>query len=497
MKAPTEASEPKQAAQADERHSRPKLSLFDTTCIMVGIIIGASIYQSSPLIARGAANGTLYLVDWLQSEGAEPLTDASREWLGTVGVLGVWIIGGLVALIGAFCYAELSTAFPHEGGNYYFLKRSFGDSIGFAFAWAEFWIIRPGNVGAVAFVFANYAAQLAAPCSPWLQTPLGQVVLAAMAIVALTGVNLAGIRIGAWTQNVLTASKVLGLLAVIAVGFSLFARVSDAPATFAAGTQPGFGLALILVMFAYGGWSDMSYVAADVREPGRNISRSLILGTVAVTTIYVLLNLVFVGALSLAGLIESQAVATDVLSLRLGNLGAISISLLICVSTLGAINGMLFAGARVFYALGKEDAAFAWLGAWSHRFGGPVRSLLVQSAATVALVIAFGMYAEGFQRLVVFTGPFFWGFLLLIGIGFFILRLRGELGTHGYRVPLYPLPPLLLCAACLFMTYSAAVYAWEKRAAEGYWAAAVVISAIGLLLARQISRLAKVAASRR
>ncbi|MEX2025725.1 MAG: amino acid permease, partial [Pirellulaceae bacterium] len=405
--------------------SRPKLSLLDATCIMVGIIIGASIYESSPLIARGAANGMLGLVDSLRGSSAAPLPDATRELLGTIGVIGAWAIGGLVALIGAVCYAELSTAIPHQGGNYYFLKQAFGPRTGFAFAWVEFWIIRPGNVGAVAFVFANYAAQLAAPVSPWLSKPLGQMILAAAAIVVLTGVNLAGIRTGVWTQNILTASKVLGLLAIMAIAVLLLGREQQSPPPLLSASQPGFGLALILVMFAYGGWSDMSYVAADVRDPERNISRSLLVGAATVTTIYVLLNLAFIGALSLPGLIASDAVAADVLSLRLGNLGVVAISLLICISTLGAINGMLFAGSRVFYALGKEDAAFAWLGAWNDRFGGPVRSLLVQSAATLGLVITFGMYAKGFNRLVVFTGPFFWGFLLLIGIGFLILRSRG------------------------------------------------------------------------
>lgn len=464
---------------------RPQLSLLDATCIMVGIIIGASIYESSPIIARGAANGTLGFAAWLQGSQAAALPASSRELLATLGVVAVWIAGGLVALIGALCYAELSTALPHAGGNYYFLKRSWGNGAGFAFAWVEFWIIRPGNVGAVSFVFARYAAQLAAPLSTWFQTPLGQMTLASAAIVALTAINLAGIRIGVWTQNILTASKVLGLIAIMAVALTLLGRPPEVPA-YSSTAAPGFGLALILVMFAYGGWSDMSYVAADVRDPGRNISRSLLLGAAAVTLIYVLLNLSFVGALSVTGLADSQAVAAEILSRRLGDFGAIVISLLICVSTLGAVNGMLFAGARGFYALGKEDTAFAWLGAWSNRYGGPVRALLVQSTATVGLVIAFGIYPQGFQRLVVFTGPFFWGFLLLIGIGFFVLRVRGEIGAV-YRAPLFPLPPLLLCAACLFMTYSAAEYALSNWAAEGYWALGVVASGIVILLARAMS----------
>jgi amino acid transporter len=246
--------------------------------------------------------------------------------------------------------------------------------------------------------------------------------------------------------------------------------------------QPGLGLALIFVMFAYGGWSDMSYVAADVRDPERNISRSLLLGTATVTAIYLLVTLAFVVALSLPGLRNSQAVAADTVSLTFGAWGAIGISILICISTLGAINGMLFAGGRVFYALGKEDAAFAWLGAWNDRYGGPVRSLVVQSLATLALAIAFGRWADGFERLVVFTGPFYCGFLLLIAFGFFVLRHRGAIGVAGYRAPLYPLPPLLLAAACAYMTYSSTDFAVRNGTSEGYWVAAVVATGICALL---------------
>jgi amino acid transporter len=244
-------------------------------------------------------------------------------------------------------------------------------------------------------------------------------------------------------------------------------------------------------MFAYGGWSDMSYVAADVRDPKRNISRSLVLGSVTVTLIYLAVTLAFLGALSLAGLRNSSAVAADTLSLGFGAWGEVGISLLICVSTLGAINGMLFAGARVFYGLGKEEHAFAWLGKWSDRFGGPVRSLLIQSAATLGLAIAFGRSPNGFERLVVFTGPFFWGFLLLIAIGFFLLRMKGRIGQAGYKVPLYPLPPLMLCLACLLMTWKAAEYSlmkWQDESFRngGYWALAVVLAAVAILLVRPL-----------
>ena len=475
---------PNDSPAASRDGARPKLSLFDATCIMVGIIIGASIYKSSPDIAEGASHGSLALVEWLRGGQAAPLSEATNTTIAIAGLFGVWLVGGLVALVGSLCYAELSTAFPHEGGNYYFLKRAFGDSTAFAFAWTEFWIVRPGNVGALAFVFARYASELAAPLLPGLQAPSGQLMLACAAIVLLTAVNLLGIRTGSRTQNVLTACKVAGLAIIVATGLAAAgSQAYEVPAS-SRPFQPGLGLALIFVMFAYGGWSDMSYVAADVRDPERNISRSLLLGTAMVTAIYLLVTLAFVAALSLPGLRNSPAVAADTVSLRFGAWGASGISILICVSTLGAINGMLFAGGRVFYALGKEDAAFTWLGAWNDRFGGPVRSLVVQSLATLALAIAFGRSENGFERLVVFTGPFYCGFLLLIAIGFFVLRRRGEIGA-GYRAPLYPLPPLALAAACAFMTYSSTDFAVRNGTSEGYWAVAVVASGVLALVLKR------------
>jgi amino acid transporter len=481
-------ADPQADSSAGGRAPRPRLSLFDATCIMVGIIVGASIYQASPTIAGGASASAIRAVDvaaaWVQ---AAPLSESGRAAVGTAATLGVWVIGGLIALAGAVCYAELSVAYPREGGNYSYLCEAYGRDVGFAFAWAEFWIVRPGNVGAIAFVFAKYAAQLAGLVLPAAGGALSQMVLACGAVLVLTGIHLLGLRASAASQNALTVAKALGLAAIVAVALSLLGTRPQEPVP-ASASGAGLGLALVLVMFAYGGWSDMSYVAADVENPQRNMLRSLLLGAGLVTAIYVAVTAAFIASLSLGGLIRSQAVATDVMSQRLGSFGAAAISLLICISTLGAIHGTLFAGGRVFYALGREDSIFGWLGAWSQQRTVPVRALLAQAATTLGLIVVFGRDAESFERLVAFTGPFFWSFLLLIGIGFFLLRRRGAIGQAGYRVPLFPLPPLALCAACLFMVYSAVMYAWTKRGMEAFWALAVVAGAVAALVARRLTR---------
>ena len=341
-----------------------QLSLFDTVCINVGIIIGAGIYQSTPFIASNVG--------------------------GPWGLVGVWVFGGAVALVGALCYGELTTAFPRQGGEYVFLSRAFGRRAGLLFAWCEFWIVRPGNIGFIALVGGIYASQLLREDL----RPVGRLWFALGAIVALTAINVLGVRMAKWTQNVLSVIKVGGLAAVVLISFVLLKPANAPAAAVPTGTSAeqttnppaspapastDFHLAMIFVLFAYGGWNEMSNVAAEVREPHKNLWRGLVLSAAAVATIYVLVNLAAVRALGYSGVVKSEAVAADVVALRFGDSGRALISGLICLSCLGSVNGYLFTGARLTYAMGAEHPAFAWLGGWDRRFGTPVRALLLQA----------------------------------------------------------------------------------------------------------------------
>ncbi|WP_425617410.1 APC family permease [Anatilimnocola sp. NA78] len=464
------------------------LSLLDTTSIIVGIIIGSTIFKSSPIISAAAAGWTTATLqhywNWPAAGDVNGLLLAQY-----LGIALIWLLGGIIALLGALCYAELATALPQEGGNYVFLTTAFGRRTGFAFAWTEFWIVRPGNIGAIAFVMATFAMQLLPESIKATLGTRGEALLAVAAIAVLTAVNILGIQMERWTQNVLTAAKVLGLLFVaITAWFLLTApvavtEVSQVP-------QPPTAmlpLAIILVMFAYGGWSDMSYVAAEVTDPNKNITRALLLGTVAVTAIYLFLIFGFVHGLGLAGLYDSPSVASAVLYKSWGPWGDTAISLLVVISCLGTIHGMLFTGARVFYKLGSEHRMFRWLGKWNAKRDVPLRSLLAQSVVTIALVMIFGSNAKAFEGLVVFTGPFYWGFICLVILALVWLRWRGKLTSERYGVPFYPLPPILFSVACLWMCYEGVKYAWSNRATagllywwEGHWALAVVV--IGLVL---------------
>ncbi len=303
-------------ATSPPRHDAPHrhLSLWDSTSIIVGIIIGSSIYCSAPRIAGGVPD-----VAWL---------------------VAVWTVGGVFTLIGALCYTEMATAYPRSGGDYVYLTEAFGRKVGFLFAWAQFWIVRPGTLGITAFVFADYANQVFA--LPERFHPV--LVYAVLAIVVLTGVNLLGVRAGKTTQNVLTVVKFVGLLAIVGVGLS----VSPAKAA-AIATEPpplNLGFIMIFIFYAYSGWNEMAYVSAEVRDPRRNILRALLLGSLAVTAVYIAVNLAFVHALGIDGLRKSDAVAAEVVKLSIGPSAGRLISLLICITALGGINGMIFTGAR-------------------------------------------------------------------------------------------------------------------------------------------------------
>ena len=443
----SEPAEPNRAVAAPKR----QLTLFDSTSIIVGIIIGATIYESTPLIAQNVP--------------------------GVGGLLAAWLLGGFLSFVGALCYAELATAYPRSGGDFVYLTRAFDRPIGFLFAWAQLWVVRPGSIGAMAYVFARYANHLM-PLKIGQAESNGLLVYAAGSVLVLSGINLLGVREGKWTQNILTTAKVAALLLVAVVGF----RFSSAPpqaAAAASTSSPNFGLAMIFVLFAYGGWAEMAYVGAEVRDPKRNILRALTLGTIAVTVIYVLVTLAFLHALGLEGTRHSKAVAAEVLDLGLGGWGDFLISLFICVSALGVINGQIFTGARIYYAMGKEHPLYSILGHWSGRLDTPVASLVVQGVITLAVILGFGWMGanEGFQRMVIFTTPVFWIFLAMVGQSLFVLR-RHEADTpRPYRVPFYPIPPIVLSLSSLYMVFTSVEYALQpsNRSYEALWS-------IGLLL---------------
>jgi len=418
---------------------KKSLSLFDSTCLIVGIIIGAGIYKTAPDVAAGVGS-------W---------------W----GVLAIWVVGGLISLCGALGYAELATAYPREGGDYVYLSRAYGRWAGFLFGWVQLAVVRPGDIAVMAFAFATYARALYDPLqglvvpydllplvetSPEAAVPLSELLYAGLAVVVLTLVNVLGVREGKWTQNVLTTVKALGLLAIVGVAV---VGPRSAPSAEPAGGFP-LSVALILVLFTFGGWNEMAYVAAEVKNPRRNIVRALVLGTVSVTVLYLLVNGAFLYTLGYAGMANSEAVATDTVSAVFPEYAGRMIAALVCISALGAVNGLIFTGARISYAVGAEHRAFRALGHWSSRTGTPARALLVQGLIAVALVVLLGSFVNS----ILYTAAAVYSFYLATTLAIVVLRRKEPQVERPFRVTAYPVPTIVFSAVCAFLIYSAIMY---------------------------------------
>jgi len=420
---------------------KKELSLFDSVCIIVGIIIGAGIYEITPTVA--ACMG------------------------GWIGILGIWLAGGLLALAGAICYAELATAYPHDGGDYIYQTRAYGSWAGYLFGWSQLVIIRPGDIALMAFVFARYATAIYAPFKNML------LVYAMMAVVILTLINILGVKQGKWTQNLLTVLKSIGILGIVAAGF-LAPMPHVIPPETSGVTLDGFKLALILVLFAFGGWNEMAYVAAEVKEPKYNIVRSLVIGTVAVIGLYMLINGAFFHALGQGGMSSSRAVAVDAFAVVAPGMAVKAISIIICISALGAVNGLIFTGARISYALGAEHRLFRGLGKWSPRFETPVMSLIVQGCISLAILLLAGSFIDT----ILYSAPVVWLFFLATGISVFVLRRKEPQTVRPYRMLWFPIPALIFCAACAFMFYSSFTYAMSMKPVGLIIAVCVLISGL-------------------
>ncbi len=423
-------------SELPNRNSKRTLSALDAACIIVGIIIGAGIYKTTPTVAS-------QMVD--------------SYWL-----IGVWVLGGILALVGALCYVELATSITDDGGEYAYLRRGYGDSTATVYAWIEFWIIRPGSTGPMAILFGQYAHRVYPLAGDEL---VSGVIYASLATLVMLGVNLRGLKTGKGTQNALTLTKVLALLILIAVSFGAVWSGQESPAvqtnvaSVAQTTHDseqsldGFLLAMVLVMFTYGGWNDVSFVASEVKAPEKNILRGLLIGIFTVVVLYILINMAMVMTLGHSGLMESKTPATDMLRLTAGKHAEKLMAVLICVSALGAVNAMMFTSARIYHALGQQVAAFGWLGHWNERLNVPVRSLVLQTVVILTMVIGFGLRPDGFDLLVLFVSPFMWTFLALIGMAVFLFRAKGLVHQQTWRTPLFPLTPILFISSSGFMVY--------------------------------------------
>jgi len=420
-----------------------QFGVADGTAVIVGIVIGAGIYETSPTIAASLP--------------------------GPAWLVPIWLAGALVSVISALAYAEIVIRLPRAGGDYVYLNAAYGPVTGFLFAWAEFWLVRPANIGAIAFIFARYANAISGYD--------GLILPAVAAVVLLTLVHVAGVRRGRWTQNILASIKLLSLLLLATAGLLWGTAPASTPADH---PQTDLTLAFILVLFTFGGWSSIAYVAGEIREPRRNVPLALLLGIGSVSLVYVLVNLAFVNTLGFAGMAASESVAADMLDRVMGTAGAVVISVLICIACLGNINGMILTGSRLLYAVGRDHQGLNWLGRWHGRLDAPLPALLVQMGITVAMIVSLGGGGRGFERLVILSTPVFWGFFTLVAVSLFVFRFR-DAEPADYRTPLYPLLPLLFVLFSAGMFAVSLDYAWSRLSLELIWVAAVLASGLAII----------------
>lgn len=433
-----------------------QLGLWDTVSIIVGIVIGSSIFETAPAIFE----------------------NVYTPWQG----LGIWLFCGILSFIGALCYAELATTYPRYGGDYVYLTRGLDRPMGFLFGWSQLSVILSGSTGAMAFIFGKYCAGLFSVAESEIDVFAIQVGIGA--VVVLTLMNFFGVVLGKWVQNALVIVKMVGLLLIVAAG--LIAWNSDAFHV-PEGTRPpdygGISVAIILVLYAFGGWNDAAFVAADMKDR-RDIPKALLLGTLGVTVVYLLVNFAYLLGLGFETTRTAYPnIAAHLLRKAFGETGSVIISILVMISALGAMNGLIFTGSRVYLSLGKEHRVFSLLGHWNATLKSPIWSLLAQAIVTILMMLAVGtvtardaidatlahvnlqidwsFYRGGFFTLFAGTAPVFWIFFLLTGIAMFALRARDPDIPRPFilRAPWYPLLPMIFCGMCLFGFYAAMRYA--------------------------------------
>jgi amino acid transporter len=406
--------------QKQEVKPRQLLSLWDGVVLICGMVIGAGIFKAPSIVAG----------------------NVSTEWQ----FVAAWLLGGAVSLCGALVYAELAARYPDTGGEYAFLSRGLGPGVAFVFGWSRMTVIQTGAIAAVAFVFGDYASEM---------LRLGDkssAIYAAIGVVALTALNVVGTRESKTLQTVMQIALFAGLAFIALAGL-----LSGAPGKAAAPAASGsFGLAMIFVLLTYGGWNEAAYLSGEVRDARRNMIRILVGGILAVTLIYLLVNLGYLAALGLSGMRESKAVAADVVRLVAGDKGVILLALIVCLAALTTMNAAIFTGARTSYALGRDFGAFRRLGAWRASGSTPANALILQGALALVLVLASSVTPDGFTAMVAYTSPVFWTFFLLTAVTLFVFRRKEE--SPAFRVPLYPVIPLAFCAACVYMLYSSINY---------------------------------------
>jgi basic amino acid/polyamine antiporter, APA family len=413
-----------------------RLGAWDGTLITIGAMLGSGIFLTTGDIARRLPQGGLILL--------------------------LWGAGGLVTIAGALSYAEMGAMFPRAGGQYHFLKEAYGRFWGFLFGWTSFLVIMSGGIATIAVGFGEYLGSFLpffstrhvlahVQVGAWTWSVSGGQLAGALAIAFHTAVNCAGLREGAFVQNVVTALKLAALFGLAAIGLAVPATASldlfvPIPA---GGLAAGLGMGMVAVLWTYDGWYALTFSAGEIRAPGRNLPRGLLTGCLVVTALYLAVNVVYLRALPVAEIGQSTRIADAAASALFGASGARAISLCVLLATFGCLASNILCCSRIYLPMAQDGLFFRALARVSPRTHTPSTSLLAQGAWSMVLALS-GTY-EQLYTCVVFAGVLFHA---ASGLAVFVLRRKRPTTPRPYRAWGYPWVTALFVVACLALVWS-------------------------------------------
>lgn len=424
----------------------PSLSVFEAVAIVAGIVIGGGIFAFPPLVAG---------------------MSGSAEWM-----FFVWTLGAVLTLIGAMCYAELATTFPNAGGDYHFLTRAYGKDVSFFFGWARATVIIAGSIALLAFVFGDYMSRVIA------LGPNSSAIYAALTVILFTAINVLGLRRSSSTQTALVMLLVSGLvLVVIASVVAPSPRIEGAAGVGVDADMPStLGTALVFVLFTYGGWNEAAYVSAEIKGGARSIMRAMVIAIVLITMVYLAFVWALWHGLGFDGLAASKTVATDIAKQAFGAAGEKIVGAVVALAALTSINATMIVGARSNYSVANDWPVVRFMNRWDGTRHAPISAFLVQGTIALLLVLFAAVEQGGVRTMVEFTAPVFWFFFMLTGAALIVLRFRYPGAARPFKVPLYPVLPLVFVGTCAYLFYRSVTYAQSQNAVH----VALYVMAAGL-----------------
>jgi basic amino acid/polyamine antiporter, APA family len=411
-----------------------QLGLFDATMLVMGGIVGSGIFINPYVVAQQVHTPAL--------------------------ILAAWIFGGVVGVGGAFIWAELAATLPEVGGQYAYLREAYHPAVAFLYGWVLLLVIQTGGMAAVSITFARYFLDLTGlQVSDW--------VVATAALAGLTLINCLGVKTGGRTQSALMVMKIVAISALVIAGLVLTGRhVSVTTTAERHWSLTSFGAAMVPVLFAYGGWQTANFLAAEVKEPKKNLPRGLLLGVLGVVVLYLGVNWVCLRSLGPQALAATTTPATAVMRMALGQRGATFIAAAIAISTLGFLSQAILTAPRVYFAMADDGLFFraiAWL---DPRTRVPVLAIVLQSVWTIVIALS-GRY-EQILNYVVSMDFLFFG---LTATTIFVFRrraARGEMNaSQGYRMPGHPVSTALFVAICWWVVVNT-VYRYPQNSLVGF-----------------------------